>query len=116
MRRCGAIDSVAELMYERSGSRFSVSGVGTQTMTSSQPATSDQSAVARRSPCVVEHPERGRRDVLDVRVPGVDAVDATRVGLDAEHGMAGLCERNGKGEADVAGTDDSNVFIHEFSA
>ena len=31
----GAIDSVADVMYERSGSRFSVSGVGTQTITSS---------------------------------------------------------------------------------
>ena len=30
--------------------------------------------------------------------------------------MAGLCERNGEGEADVAGTDDSDAFIHEFSA
>ena len=39
-RRCGAIDSVAAVMYERSGSRFSVSGVGTHTITSSQAATS----------------------------------------------------------------------------
>ena len=39
-RRWGAIDSVAAVMNERSGSRFSVSGVGTHTITSSQAATS----------------------------------------------------------------------------
>ena len=103
-------------MYERSGSRFSVSGVGTQTMTSSQAATSAQSAVARRRPRVDERPERLGGDVLDVGVPGVDPVDARGVRLDAEHGMAGLRERDSKGEADVAGTDDSDACIHAFSA
>ena len=43
---------------------------------------------------------------------------ATRggVGLDAEDGVAGLRERDGKGQADVAGSDDSDACIHDDSA
>ena len=46
------MESVAALMNDRSGSRFSVRGVGTQTMMSSHSATSAKSTVARRRPLV----------------------------------------------------------------
>ena len=106
----GAMDSVAALMYERSGSRFSVSGVGTHTMMSSQAATSAKSTVARSRPLRRRAPPSvSERDVLDVGVAGVDAVDARGVGLDAEHGVAGLGEGDGQGQADVAGPDDGDV-------
>ena len=103
-------------MYERSGSRFSVSGVGTQTMTSSQPATSDESTVARRRPCVESTPSVAGVTSLMYESPALMRPTRPRVGLDAEHGVAGLCECNGEGKADVAGTDDSDVFFHDFSA
>ena len=103
-------------MYERSGSRFSVSGVGTQTITSSH--AGDLGVVDGGAQEALRHElgEHLRCDVLDVRVAGVDAVDARGVRLDAEHGVAGLGERDGKGKADVAGSDDSDVFIHDDSA
>jgi hypothetical protein len=50
------------------------------------------------------------RDILDVAVPGVDGRDLARVRVEADHLVAGLGELHGKGEPDVAESDDP--YLH----
>ena len=56
------------------------------------------------------------RHVLDVRVAGVDRRDRGERRLDTEHGVAGLRERDGQRQSDVAGSDDCDARIHDGAA
>ena len=58
---------------------------------------------------LAERRQRGAGDVLDVALAALEALDLSRIGVEADDFVAGLGKRNGERQADVAESDDSDL-------
>ena len=92
LRRCGAMARPVCKMNEMSGSRFLLSGVGTQMITASTSSTREKSVVASRRFALTCSATRLAGDVFDVAAPLVEGVDLLRVDIESEHIYTGACE------------------------
>ena len=96
-----------------SGSRFSVRGVGTQTMIASTLASAAKRVEAVDA--LAHARELFRGHVLDVRLSRLDRVDLARVDVDGDDVDALLCEVDGQRESHVAKPDNANAHDQETS-
>ena len=99
--------SVAATMKLTSGSLNFDSGVGTQIDTASGSARRRMSVVALKRPACTDRLQLGVAHVLDVGMPGVEAVDHLLLNIEAEHAEARVGQLDGQRQPDVAQPDDA---------